>query len=73
MSVPKSRFSTINHYISDHPNFNSDGLDDALPLPYRQEHYDALIEEGVPEGLAKHVARMIYKDAIILFENRTAL
>lgn len=72
-SIPKSRYSSINHYISDHPNFSDPELDDAPPLPYRDEHLDALLEQGVPESLAKHVARLVCHDAMIIYKSRTSM
>ncbi len=54
--LPKSRYSGVNHYISDHPYFINEGLADVIQIPFQQEHVDWFVDEGIPLRLAKHFA-----------------
>lgn len=67
--MPKSRYSTINHYLSDH-EFVSAGLSDAEPFKYSQDHFD-FIKDQCPEisdRLAVHVASLFCRDPVPMYE-----
>lgn len=66
--IPKSRYSTINHYISDHQYVNSKYFD----VPQYQvnpEHMKFLIEKAdIDERLAFHIASLFVRDPIPTFD-----
>jgi glutamate--cysteine ligase catalytic subunit len=66
--IPKSRYSAMNHYISDH-EFVKDELMDTLPIKYDPEFKELLIKEGgLDERLADHVARIFTRDPVPAYE-----
>ena len=69
--VPKSRYSTINHYISDHPFFSEDSLNDGKRLKINQEHYELLKNEGMSDRLAYHFAALFVPDSLVIYKGHT--
>ncbi len=60
----------MNHYISDHPHF-SEELEDVTPTPYDETHFDSLVEAGIPNRLAKHLAKLFAHDALVIYKGHT--
>ena len=69
--VSKPRYSSVNHYISDHPNFAGDGLNDGIKLKVSQEHIDMLKEAGIDGRLAYHFAALFFHDSLVVHEGHT--
>ena len=65
--VPKSRYSSMNHYISNH-KYIQDKHNDSLPIKYDQRHKDALTEKGIDSRLADHIARLFVRDPVPSYE-----
>ncbi|KZO95665.1 glutamate-cysteine ligase catalytic subunit [Calocera viscosa TUFC12733] len=64
--LPKSRYDSSSLYISQDPE-NKEGYSD-LPLPLNKGAYEALREGGVDERLARHVAHLFVRDALVVLE-----
>lgn len=69
---PKPRYSTMSHYISDHPYFSHPGLEDVPQTTDGKEYEAELIEAGMPPTLAAHFASKFAHDALVIFEERLA-
>lgn len=66
--IPKSRYSAINQYISDH-KYVKDEHNDAIPIKYNQEFKNLLIKEtNIDDRLAEHVARLFTRDPVPSYE-----
>ncbi|CAH8608017.1 unnamed protein product [Dicrocoelium dendriticum] len=63
--IPKSRYDSISSYLSPMGASYND-----IHLVYDQEHYHTLINSGVDELLAKHVAHLFTRDPISVFSER---
>mmetsp|Transcript_1775 Transcript_1775/g.1953 ORF Transcript_1775/g.1953 Transcript_1775/m.1953 type:complete len:319 (+) Transcript_1775:972-1928(+) len=68
--MPKSRYSGMNHYLSDHPNFKGERLNDGIKLNINQEWYDRLKEAGMSDRLAYHFASLFCHDSLVIFKDR---
>ena len=67
--VPKSRYSSMNHYLSDHEYVGLD-LEDAVPINHSEDHLK-LLKEAAPDlddRLAKHIAKLFARDPIPSYE-----
>ena len=67
--VPKSRYSSMNHYLSDHEYVGLD-LEDSYPIHYSEDHFK-LLKEAAPDlddKLAKHIAKLFARDPIPAYE-----
>lgn len=69
--VPKSRYSGMNHFISDHPNFASEKLNDGIKLKVNQKYVDQLVEAGISERLAYHFAALFVHDPLVIYGDHT--
>jgi glutamate--cysteine ligase catalytic subunit len=66
--IPKSRYSSMNHYISNH-QYVKDGHNDATPLKYDPEHKKILMEASdIDERLADHISRLFVRDPVPSYE-----
>lgn len=67
--VPKSRYSSINHYLSDH-EFVTKNVQDSIPIKYSQESFDFLKEQcpELSDKLAVHVAALFSRDPVPMYE-----
>ncbi len=61
----------MNHYISEHPHFSGEGLEDIPQTQFDEDILDTLLEKGIPMKLAKHFARLFAHDALVIFEGHT--
>lgn len=63
--IPKSRYASISRYISadprNHPEYND------LNLPYNEECYQRLCEQGCDELLARHFAWLWVRDPLVIY------
>jgi len=68
--LPKSRYDSIDCYIGEGPEVaeNND-----LPLVLDERHVARLIEGGVDEALARHIAHLFARDPLVLFGDRLHL
>jgi glutamate--cysteine ligase catalytic subunit len=67
--TPKSRYSSIDCYISDRPKAKADSYND-IPVTIHQETYDRLIAAGLDHLLAQHVAHLYIRDPLVIFGDR---
>ena len=65
--IPKSRYSSMNHYLSDH-EYVPDSLNNGQPIRFNQEHKAMLEEGGVSGRLAEHVAKLFTRDPVPAYE-----
>ncbi|KAH8860246.1 Glutamate--cysteine ligase catalytic subunit [Schistosoma japonicum] len=66
--IPKSRFSSVSFYLSPMgAKFND------IPLVYNNDYYNTLIEGGVDDTLALHVAHLFIRDPISIFSESLTL
>ncbi|KAJ7072365.1 glutamate-cysteine ligase catalytic subunit [Mycena amicta] len=63
--IPKSRYDSVDLYIStdwrNRPEYNDN------PLPYDERIYARLREHGIDDLLAKHVAHLFIRDPLVVF------
>ena len=67
--IPKSRYSAMNHYLSDH-EFVQDSHNNGDKIRYSQEYLDD-IKKGCPnisDRLAQHFAEIFTRDPIPAYE-----
>jgi glutamate--cysteine ligase catalytic subunit len=69
--MPKSRYSGLNHYISDHPNFAGDKLNDGVKLKINEEWNQKLKEAGMSDRFAYHFASLFNHDSMVIYKDRT--
>ena len=63
--INKSRYDSIDSYISDSSSKYND-----IPLIFNQEYYDILLQAGVSQEVAKHVAHLFIRDPITLYREK---
>ncbi|KAF5402329.1 Glutamate--cysteine ligase catalytic subunit [Paragonimus heterotremus] len=63
--IPKSRYDSISSYLSPMGEAYND-----IELVYDPEFYQTLVDEGVDEPLAKHVAHLFIRDPVSVFSER---
>ncbi|XP_023025106.2 glutamate--cysteine ligase isoform X3 [Leptinotarsa decemlineata] len=63
--IPKSRYDSINSYLSPGSEIYND-----VPLLYHQEDFEKLLQNGVDELLAKHIAHLFIRDTISMFAEK---
>lgn len=63
--IPRSRYDVTDCYIYS----CSAGYND-IPLEYEQQHFEKLIEGGVDELLARHIAHLFIRDPLQVFKER---
>jgi len=65
--IPKSRYGSVSSYISEcvkHYNYND------VPLVHDPQVYKTLIDNGIKEQMAKHVAHLFIRDTVSLFSEK---
>ena len=66
--IPKSRYSSMNHYISNH-QYVHDFHNDAIPIRYHEEHKKLLQDNtDIDDRLAEHIARLFVRDPVPSYE-----
>jgi len=66
LSVPKSRYSSIDCYISNRDKFHAETYND-IPIPYKEEDYDRLVSGGVDHLLAQHIAHLFIRNPLAIY------
>ncbi|KAI9442582.1 glutamate-cysteine ligase catalytic subunit [Lactarius indigo] len=65
MQIPKSRYDSVDLYISEgwmnRPEYNDN------PLPIDEALYDRMRQHGIDELLSKHIAHLFIRDPIVIF------
>jgi glutamate--cysteine ligase catalytic subunit len=67
-AVPKSRYSSIDCFISDRRRANAAAYND-IPVPVHEETYARLRKGGVDHLLAQHVAHLYIRDPLVIYAN----
>lgn len=65
-AVTKSRYSSIDCFISDRPMMNASAYND-IPVPVNSEAYKLLRAGGVDHLLAQHVAHLYIRDPLVIY------
>jgi glutamate--cysteine ligase catalytic subunit len=60
----------MNHYISDHPNFGGDKLNDGCKYKINEEWFQKLKEADMSDRLAYHFASLFNHDSLVIFKDR---
>ncbi|XP_047144925.1 glutamate--cysteine ligase catalytic subunit isoform X1 [Hydra vulgaris] len=66
--IPKSRYSSVDMYISECSSHLND-----IPVNYEEEHKQMLIDAGIDETLAIHIAHLFIRDPVSLFAEKINL
>jgi len=64
-TIPKSRYSSVDMYLSP----DADALND-IPIVYRDDHLKQLVDGGIDEQLAKHVAHLFIRDPLAVYRSQ---
>lgn len=70
--LSKSRYSSIDCYISDDEERLLDSFND-LPVPIDQNSFQLCRDAGVDERLSRHVANLFVRDPLVVFNDRIEL
>lgn len=66
--IPKSRYSAMNHYISNH-GYVKESHQDGKTLRFNPEYKELLMKEaGIDDRLAEHVAKLFTRDPVPAYE-----
>lgn len=68
--IPKSRYDSVDCYISDSPSNRPEYNDNDMPID--EGIRDRLVERGVDPILATHFAHLFIRDPIVIFEETMA-
>lgn len=68
-SVLKSRYSSIDCYISDMARFKPEQYND-LPIPMHKEVYERLRAGDVDHLLAQHIAHLYIRDPVVIYKEK---
>lgn len=63
--IAKSRYDSIDSYISNDPNFKPEYND--IPLVYDEDIYKKLSDNGIDNLLARHIAHLFIRDPLVVF------
>ena len=66
-AINKSRYSTVNHYISNH-EFVKESHNDAMKIPIDKNHMEALKHSGIDERLAYHISAIFARDPVPVYQ-----
>lgn len=64
--LKKSRYGPIDCYISQHvnPKFND------VPIIYDNAYYQKLLDSGIDEVMAKHIAHLFVRDPLVVYNDK---
>lgn len=65
MKMPKSRYDSVDSYISNDPLFREEYNDNELPID--EEVKATLMENGIDEKLSNHLAHLFIRDPLVIF------
>ena len=75
--IPKSRYDSIStfiyHWSGDPDCARSFEQYNDIPCPVDQDIKDRLLDEGLDENLAHHVAHLFIRDPLVLFDGKVEL
>lgn len=63
--MPKSRYDSVDSYISNDPLFREEYNDNELPID--EEVKATLMENGIDEKLSNHLAHLFIRDPLVIF------
>lgn len=63
--IPKSRYDSVDCYLSTHPSNRPEYNDNDLPLD--EDIKKRLIDHGIDELLANHIAHLFIRDPLVIF------
>jgi len=63
--IPKSRYASVSRFISERPEMRPEYND--IEAPINPKAFERLIEAGVDEQLALHVAHLFIRDPLVIF------
>jgi len=66
--IRKSRYDSVDLFMSNHPSFKDKYND--VNSEIDQSTFDRLIQAGVDDRLAKHVAHLFIRDPLVIFSER---
>lgn len=65
LAIPKSRFDSIDLYISPKNAHYND-----ISIVYDNKYYHQLLDNNVPKLLAQHIAHLFIRDPLVLFKEK---
>ena len=75
--IPKSRYDSISSYICNHlGNLDERARTECyndIEAPYNPEAYQALLDGGVDQVLARHIAHLFCRDPLVVFSGKVEL
>lgn len=63
--IPKSRFDSIDLYISSKNSHYND-----VNIVYNEQYFNQLLENNIPKTLAQHIAHLFIRDPLVLFKEK---
>jgi len=69
--ITKSRYSSVDAFISDSPNL-ADAYND-VPLAVDEDALATLVAAGVDDRLARHIAHLFIRDPLVIFKERVGV
>jgi glutamate--cysteine ligase catalytic subunit len=63
--IPKSRYDSVDLYLS--TDWNNKPAYNDTDVPYDQEIHTRLVDHGIDELLAKHIAHIFIRDPLVIF------
>lgn len=63
--IPKSRFSPVDLFISNHASYRDEYND--IHVPIHDDSYSRLIDEDVDEKLARHISSLFVRDPVVSY------
>ncbi|ORZ18401.1 glutamate-cysteine ligase-domain-containing protein, partial [Lobosporangium transversale] len=63
--IPKSRYDSIDSYISNDPSYKPEYND--IPLVYDEDIYKKLSDNGIDDLLARHISHLFIRDPLVIF------
>ncbi|KAF0702799.1 Aste57867_7749 [Aphanomyces stellatus] len=75
--LPKSRYEGISAFICNHKHGEDSAANlehyNDVDIPFDEASYATLVENGVDDILAKHIAHLFIRDPLVIFEQRLHL
>merc|ERR1711998_293016 len=68
--IYKSRYSSIDTFLSNSEMNRAEYSD--IPVPVNEELMARMVDEGVDEVLAKHVAHLFIRDPLVVYHEKLA-
>lgn len=65
----RSRYSAMSRYISDHPFFKDEKLDDGVKYKINKDFFRRLKDTGMSDRLAYHITSLFFYDSLTIYED----